>query len=419
MKRRPKSVLSASVAALAVCLGAAQAGAADVSFSLWQYGEPALGTWWKSVVDGYEQATGDHIVIRNRPISEYNPQLVVELASAAAADLILVSTSHLNEYAASGNLMQLDEYVKGGPIYDRIQDGGWNSMTVDGHIYAVPIAGRTLELIYNKCYFDEAGIAGPPTTPQEYLDAARKLVQRDESGNVTRYGTNMINTSEDPTYELLLMWTIAFGGTHFTDADGNWQLTSKPVVDALTFMKTLYDEGLVPKAVMESDQRAMFATGQSAMTIDGQWQFPFIQENNAANYDCYQAARHPWAGSATGGANTALAVNANAVEPEKALAFLEFVTRPDYFQTFADYSPLIPLGRGSLTQAQIDAKPYIKPWLDSIRTATPIPPPGHADQMSQVWPIIADAMISSFQDGIAPADALAAAQAELEECCSE
>jgi maltose-binding protein MalE len=163
----------------------------------------------------------------------------------------------------------------------------------------------------------------------------------------------------------------------------------------------------------------MFATGQSAMTIDGQWQFPFIQENNAANYDCFKAARHPWAGPATGGANTVVAINAHAAEPEKALAFLEFVTRPDYFQTFFDYSPLIPLGKGSATQAQIDAKPYIQPWLDDIGSATPIPPPGHQDQMSQVWPIIADAMISSFQEGVAPADALAAAQQELEECCSE
>lgn len=418
MNRASKLVLATSAVAMAAGLTPGQANAADLGFSLWQYQEPGLGDWWKSVVSGFEQETGHRVVVRNRPISEYNPQLIVELANASAADVILASTSHLPEYASSGWLSPLNSFIDSKKLADRVADGGWDNLTFDGEIYAVPIAGRTLELIYNECYFKEAGIEAAPTTPEEFLDAARKLVRKDASGNVTRYGANMMNSNEDPTYELLLMWTIAFGGKHFSDAEGNWQLTTQPVVDALTFMKTLYDERLVPRAVPEADQRAMFATGQSAMTIDGQWQFPFIEKQNAANYGCYKSARHPWAGPATGGPNTVLTVNTKAVDPEVALAFVEFVTRPEYQRTFGDHSALLPLGRDALTQAQIDSRPYIQPWLASIGSATRIPPPGYANRMSEVWPIIVDAMLSSFQDDVPPAEALAKAQEELEDCCS-
>lgn len=419
MRNRRIRRLALAATTLAAVTFSASAHADEVSFSLWQYSEPGLGDWWKTVVAAFEEETGIEVSVRNRPISEYNPQIIVELANSAAADVILVSTSRLTEYAAGGRLMPLDDVVGSGPIQERIPEGAWESMKTNGQIFAVPIAGRTMELLYNACYFEEAGLEGPPTSPEEFLAAARALVQKDESGNVLRYGSNMNNAHEDPAYELLLMWTIAHGGTHFSDEDGNWQLTSQPVVDALTFMKTLYDEGLVPKAVPEADQRAMFATGQSGMTIDGSWQFPFIEQNNAANYDCYRSARHPWDGPATGGPNTAMSVNAEAENPEAALAFIEFASRPEFQKTFADYSPLIPIGIGALTEGQVAARPYITPWMESIGSATRIPPPGHGDQMSQVWPIIVDAMIVSFQDDVPPAEALAEAQAKLEECCAE
>src|SRR3569832_2303230 len=105
---------------------------------------------------------------------------------------------------------------------------------------AVPIAGRTLVLLYNEAKFKEAGISGPPTSPEEFLDAARKLTVKDASGKVTQYGASMVHINEEPSFEMLMMWSIAFGG-RLTDGT-NPTVTDPAVVKALTFMKTLYDE---------------------------------------------------------------------------------------------------------------------------------------------------------------------------------
>lgn len=405
-------------ALLATTAFAPAASAADVSIFLWQYDEPGISTWWRNSVAAYEAETGNRMVVRNTTGAQYYQQLVIEMASGDAADVIGVNTSNLHELVSAGKLKPLDDLLSDPAVKARIQSGGWDALTVDGKIYAVPIAGRTLEMIYNACYFEEAGISGPPTTPEEYLAAARKLTKRDESGNITRYGTSMMNASEDPTYEMLLMWTIAHGG-RFADADGQFALTSEPVEKALTFMKTIYDEGLAPRGMSETDQRSLFATGKTAMTIDGQWQFPFVEQNNPDHYDCYKSASRPWDGVATGGVTVALALNADAKEPEAAQAFLELITRPEIQSTFADHSPFVPFGVDAVSQEQIASRPYLEPWLKSIGTAIPITVPGHENQFNTIWPIVVNGVVASLQDGVEPKDALAEVQDELEGCCGK
>jgi ABC-type glycerol-3-phosphate transport system substrate-binding protein len=382
------------------------------------YNEPGLGEWWQRLVALYEENTGNTVSIRNTPAAEYYGQLMIQAASGSAADIIVINANNVRELTAMGALLPIDDFVARPGVEDKLVEGAWDNLAVEGTYYGVPVTGRTLELIYNRCYLEEAGFDAPPTTPEEFLEMARALTQRDASGNVTRYGANLVNANEDPTYEMLLMWTIAFGGS-LTDEAGAFTLTSEPVVEALTFMKTLYDEGLVPRGLTETEQRSLFATGATAMTVDGQWQFPFIEENNAANYDCYASAKHPWDGPATGGTNQGLGINANAADPEAAWAFLETATSPEMQSIFSDYSPYIPYGVGALTDEQLAARPYLTPWAESLPTASPIVPRGHEDEFNTIWPIVAEAVIASLHDGVDPAEALAGAQAQLEECCGE
>ena len=420
LRKRTGAVLIS--ASLVIGTGAAalaqDAVAGDVSFSLWQYEEPGIDGWWKGIVSAYQDEHGGEVTIRNLPISEYGPQLTVEIANNAAADVILIPAFQLPEVAATGALMPLDEWLDSSGVRERIIPGGWDFTTVDGTTWAVPIAGRTLELLYNECLFEDAGVGAPPTSPEEFLEAAR-LLKKADGGTVSQFGASMVNVNEtDPTYEMLLMWTIAHGG-RFADEEGNFTLTSQPVVDALEFMKVLYDEELIPRGVPESDQRALFATGRSGMEIDGQWQFPFIEEQNPENIECFKSARHPWDGPGTGGASVVLAVNANAADPDSALAFVEMVTRQEHQSTFGDFSPIIPFGVDALTDEQLAARPYLTPWVEGIDDSVWQPPPGHEAQWSQIWPVVVEAVTATLADGVPAEDALAEAQAELEACCSQ
>lgn len=415
----PMSNYRKCIAAMAAIAAAPfpAAHAQEIDFMVIDYDAPGMGDWWKLLVQKFNSEGSATVVPRSISAGSYYEQLLIQAASGVGPDVLTVNPNNLGELLAAGYVLPLDDHIEASGLRDAIVPGGWDSLTVDGATYALPITGRTLELIYNACHFEEAGLDGPPSTPEEFLAYAEKLTLRDGSGRVTRYGANMVNANEDPTYEMLLMWSLAHGGS-FSDQDGTFTLNSPPVIEALSFMKDVYDAGVIPQGMSETDLRALFATGGSSMTIDGQWQFPFIEKNNQDNFDCYKAAPHPWPGPATGGVNMALAINASSENPEVAWDFIATAASNDLQSRFSDHSPYIPYGVGALTEEQLAARPYLGPYVESSGTAHPVAIPHHADQFNEIWPIIVDAVLLTLRDDVSPEDSLTKAQQQLEDCCS-
>ena len=231
----------------------------------WYWNQPVLGDWWRLVGEKFEKDNpGVKLDIRNLPVNDYMTQVVVELASGNPADVVSASVN-LAEIKDSGGIVPLNDMIEKSGMRSRIEEACWTATTFDGQIFAVPIAGRTLTLLTNEKMLKDAGLT-TPTTPEEFLEAARKLTVKDASGKVTQYGASMVHINEEPSYEMLMMWSIAFGGSL---TDGSKPTVTDPgVVKALAYMKTLYDEELIPRGRSEDDQRALFAAGTSAMEID-------------------------------------------------------------------------------------------------------------------------------------------------------
>jgi ABC-type glycerol-3-phosphate transport system substrate-binding protein len=387
-----------------------------ISFFVVDYDAPGMGEWWKLLVESFQAESGVTVEPRSVTARHYYERLLLEVVSGTAADVLTVNPNNLLELVAGGHLLPLDAKIDAAGLRDRITEGGFSSLTVDGVTYAVPVTGRTLELLYNRCHLEEAGVA-PPTTPEEFLAAAQALTVRDEDGRVVRFGANMVSGNEDPTYEMLLMWTIAFGGS-FSDGQGNFTFDSPSVVRALEFMKQVYDSGAVAQGMAETDLRALFATGGAAMTLDGSWQFPFIRENNSENFHCFAATSVPWDGPSTGGVNMALAVNAKVADPQTAFDFIAMSASPEMQARFSDYSAFIPYGRDALTAEQRAAKPYLEPFLAAIGTAHPIFIPGHQGDFNTLWPLVVNAVARSLVEGMPATASLAQLQSEAIACCA-
>ncbi|HLJ18932.1 MAG TPA: extracellular solute-binding protein, partial [Stellaceae bacterium] len=64
--------------------------------------------------------------------------------------------------------------------------------TINGKTYGLPLMeGSKASMFYNKAMFKEAGIANPPTTMAECVEAAKKLVKFDSSGKMIRSGISL------------------------------------------------------------------------------------------------------------------------------------------------------------------------------------------------------------------------------------
>jgi ABC-type glycerol-3-phosphate transport system substrate-binding protein len=404
----------AVLAASLVLAGSDGAVAQDKTLSVgtWYWNQPVQGDWWRMVAEKFERENpGVTLDVRNLPVNDYMTQVVVEVASGNPADVVSASVN-LAEIKDSGGIVPLNEFVERSGMRDRIEEACWNATTFDGQIFAVPIAGRTLVLLYNEEKFQEAGIASPPTTPEEFLDAARKLTVRDASGNITQYGASMVHINEEPSYEMLMMWSIAFGG-RLTDGT-NPTVTAPGVVEALTFMKTLYDEELIPRGRSEDDQRALFASGTTAMEIDGPWQVPFVARVNPEMVDSIKATRLPWDGPATGGPNVLLAVG-NTENQELAWKFIETVVSSDMQTEFPKYADTVPCAKGAINDETLKSKPYLQAELEHFQEG-PIRnlPAGFENVASEFQAIVLEAVTDAIQGGGDPAAELAEAQEELE-----
>ena len=66
----------------------------------------------------------------------------------------------------------------------------WHSFQWDGGVWALPVSTDVITVTYDPAVFDEAGLSYPNAawTIDDFANAARKLVQKDSAGNVTKPG---------------------------------------------------------------------------------------------------------------------------------------------------------------------------------------------------------------------------------------
>jgi sn-glycerol 3-phosphate transport system substrate-binding protein len=144
--------------------------------------------------------------------------------------------------------------------------------TVDGQLASMPFNSSTPMLYYNKDMFKAAGLdpEKPPRTFAEVQEYARKLTQKDGSGNVTVSGISI--SIYGWFFEQLL---AASGGMYVNNNNGRDGLATEATfnspegVAVLEWWKAMYDEGLMGNyGRKNADVRTAFYAGQTAMFID-------------------------------------------------------------------------------------------------------------------------------------------------------
>jgi multiple sugar transport system substrate-binding protein len=95
---------------------------------------------------------------------------------------------------------------------------------------------RSMEvLFYNQTWLEELGFAGAPTTPDEFKEmacAAAAAVGDGTGGYILRDDASAFAA-----------WTFAFGGDVLTEDGKGYVFNSPATVEAMTFLKSMYDEG--------------------------------------------------------------------------------------------------------------------------------------------------------------------------------
>ena len=123
----------------------------------------------------------------NIPNPEYMTKFTAAVMAKSRPDVSMIVAERLPDMLAMDGLEDITARVAGWKQRPFYPADRWLGATAKGKIYGVPAFTFIDWVYYRKDWFAEAGLAGPPTNPDEFVTAAKKLT--DPSKN--RYGFGM------------------------------------------------------------------------------------------------------------------------------------------------------------------------------------------------------------------------------------
>lgn len=210
----------------------------------------------------------------------HSKNLKLQSTDGTLPDIFWVDAAEAPEYAESGVLMDLSDYLSENTDIDEALNGmedGYNNGEIQ---YGLPYQCNVQGFFYNKELFDAAGVEYPTneTTYEEFLDMIAKLK---ESG-VTPIAIGSQNSS-------YTMWEFnefleRYGWSENIDAilSGEKKFNNPDLVACFEKMEGLKDAGAFPDnmATIEYfDAKQLFDNGTAAMFGTGQWDCSEFDEN--------------------------------------------------------------------------------------------------------------------------------------------
>lgn len=280
---------NASTTPAGAVTGAAGYNGPKVEITFWHgWTGGAAPTLVPKMIDKFN-ASHTNIVVKAVPQQwgDIASKMPLAIKAGKGPDVAVLHGDDLATYAAQGLLLKADDIVKTlGYAADSFPPGVFDKGNYKGAQYAVPWSVTPLGLYVNKTVAAKAGISDAPTDKASYEAALKSLKSAGVQGEWVD-GYVFTGTFE---FESLL-WQ--FGGDLYNKDITEATFNSPAGVQALTWMRSLIDDGYSPANVAQDGDIKALLAGQTAYNWNGVWQ----TTNTAFNGLDWTAAPVPQIGS--------------------------------------------------------------------------------------------------------------------------
>lgn len=388
MKNR--SLLTLIIVGLAglMSLGLAQ----NVKLSVWS-GYPEMEPFYQHVADDFKaEHPNVDIEILTQPLRDYERKLTASLPAGTAADILETNATFAGRLMQAGLFKAMPDDIAAfvnGPAYNSFYS---DKVSMDGKVYGVPLFRGQGVLFYNTDMFAAAGLDGPPTTQDEYVEYANKLTQRDANGNPVVSGWSL-RLSGGGSGVAEKFWTIMhqYDGAVVRElADGKWvngydndagRETLKLYVDLVHKDKVLTPE-------MKGDAEG-FELGATAMFQRESWVIGDIA-SKAPDLN-YKTALLP-----RGTISLPVNLYVTTDKPE-AFAFAEYLVKPEYQLWMLENVGWLPNRQDVDYQPALDKIPQLDAFLNVPDSQVLFTVPGIAP-MDEISTRLAERLVKAFAD---------------------
>ncbi|WP_162605440.1 ABC transporter substrate-binding protein [Jiangella ureilytica] len=332
-----------------------------VSFFSWIGNQPEMQLLAEEFQKEHPTIT---IEFENVPAEQAAQVLTTRIAGNNAPDVAYVNASDTADYASRGAAVDLQNYIDRSDVVDPDDyvEAFKTFVTYDDAMWGLPMGGETTGLFYRIDMFEAAGIAAPPTTWEQFEEAAAALT--DPAAGT--YGFEMF-APESAYY--WYPWLYQAGGDLLSE-DGEVLFTSDEAREAADFYVGLAQ--YAPPDYLNSnswDGRVAFAEGQVAMYMAGAWFAGTLSEEFPDIEGKWATAPLPEgpAGCKTTIAGDALVMMDQTDNPDAAWLWMEFLSRPETLArlTYETEGTLLPPLTSLLEgEAITQEKPILQGFID-------------------------------------------------------
>lgn len=202
-------------------------------------------------------------------------QIRVALESGDVPDVITELTSRIPNYARADQLIPVTDWYDENMPRDDFYEAAIDTASFDDVVYGVPMRWDAGSMIYNIDLFEQAGIAEPPATWDELIEAAQAIQELGVYGYGWPFG--------DPA-NTRVRWLNAYyseGGEFTENADGSVSIDSDASLRAIEKLSEGFAEGWVTPSSLEAtntDLQNLFMNEQLGFYFDGAYATAPISE---------------------------------------------------------------------------------------------------------------------------------------------
>ena len=276
MNRLPIRKVLGVVIAVALSIGTTipTQAAEQVTVKIWLLTETAVSkAAYEKVTASFEAANpGIKLEFSPRSTDEHKTSMRNVAGTSAGPDLYFMwsGLGLGGEFVNSGVSQDLTKYYKQYNWSTRFDKSLLTHITQYGGFHGVPWTTRSMGIYYNKALFKKAGITTPPTTYAQLLAANDKLVKAKITpmafgGQVNWHLMRLLDS-------LIEFKCGAKVAVELTSLKADWAKT--PCVTAAFTDLKLWTDKYINKSLMSVNNSAadtLFASGKSAMQIEGDW----------------------------------------------------------------------------------------------------------------------------------------------------
>ncbi|TSB45603.1 extracellular solute-binding protein [Alkalicoccobacillus porphyridii] len=316
-----KMVLTTTLAFM--LLGACSNEADDqVTLDVWAIGWEAEQLVNEGYIQRFEDENpGVKVNLQAIPWDNIYDNLLTAVASGSGPDVVQLGTSYMADFASTGALLPLDEYVEEYPNLDpdHFFEGATDSALYNDELMAVPWYVETRVLFYRTDLLADVGYPDGPETWEELYEAAKKLYDRGHG----LYGMTL--PENDDTIPYIFAWQ---NGVEFETDNMGVDFSDPKFVESVEYYTRFFREDLAPLG-LGLDPMQSFVDGIQPMFFEPPYRYQQLIDNYP-DFDDWDTKMMPGKEnnvSVIGGSN--MAVFEWSEHPDESVAFLSYLTDRD------------------------------------------------------------------------------------------